>query len=230
MYKIKKIFLLSLLALLIFGLAHAEEWGEFRGVVEARWEPDGRTMTLLRDFAYIDPTGEVWVAPLGSVVDGASIPIIAWQIIGPPFVGLYREASVIHDVACDRRERTWEETHEAFYSAMRNRGVSVSKAKLMYAAVYHAGPRWLRKIERKNISKLEAESTVELVRMESDHNSKIESTILPSKDSRATPGAVDLELLVEPAPGDMTEDQLQIINNQLKANDLSLRDIRQLEF
>src|SRR5471032_1977125 len=49
-------------------------WGYYVGNVETRWDSDGRTMTLLSELRYVDPNGEIWVAPAGSVVDGASIP------------------------------------------------------------------------------------------------------------------------------------------------------------
>ena len=58
------------------------------------------------------------------------------------FEGKYRQASVLHDVACDRKIEPWEQVHEMFYWAMLASGVSSLKAKIMYAAVYHKGPRW----------------------------------------------------------------------------------------
>ncbi len=47
-------------------------WGYYSGQVEARWENDGRHMTLLSELRYTDPEGVLWIAPAGSVVDGAS--------------------------------------------------------------------------------------------------------------------------------------------------------------
>jgi hypothetical protein len=75
-------------------------------------------------------------------VDGASIPKFAWSIIGGPFEGKYRDASVIHDVACVARSAPWEYVHLVFYYAMLASGVDKTTAKIMYAAVYHFGPRW----------------------------------------------------------------------------------------
>jgi len=72
----------------------------------------------------------------------ASIPRLAWTIIGGPFEGLYRDASVIHDVACVEKSRPWLQVHRTFYLAMLASGVTTVKAKVMYAAVYHFGPRW----------------------------------------------------------------------------------------
>jgi hypothetical protein len=120
----------------------AEQYGQFVGQVVASWDKGGRTMTLREPFGYVDPEGERWEAPEGSKVDGASIPRFAWSIIGGPFEGEYRDASVIHDVACVKKTRHWAEVHRMFYTAMLTAGVSPTKAKIMYAAVYHFGPRW----------------------------------------------------------------------------------------
>jgi hypothetical protein len=103
-------------------------------------------MRLLAPFKYTDPKGNVWTAPAGSLIDGASIPVFAWSVIGGPFNGRYRDASVIHDVACDQKVRPWEEVHEAFYWAMMASGVEAWRAKVMYAAVFHFGPRWPRTV------------------------------------------------------------------------------------
>jgi len=135
--------LLATAVLLLFtSMANAESFGSFVGRVVASWNPDGRTMTLIKPFAYIDPSGTRWVAPSGSTVDGASIPKLAWSIVGGPFEGKYREASVIHDVACVEKRHPWEKVHYTFYTGMLASGVASAKAKIMFAAVYHFGPRW----------------------------------------------------------------------------------------
>jgi len=138
-----RLFLYILVALVIGGSAFgADVFGKYVGRVVTEWVEDARKMKLLEDFAYIDPSGNRWEAPKGSIVDGASIPQLAWSFIGGPFEGQYRNASVIHDVACDERKRYWEDVHWAFYTGMLASGVGKIKAKIMYAAVYHFGPRW----------------------------------------------------------------------------------------
>jgi len=117
-------------------------WGYYSGQVEARWENDGRHMTLLSELRYIDPDGVVWIAPAGSVVDGASIPRVLWSFMGGPFDGKYRNASVLHDVAYDQKTRPWKEADRMFYNAMRCSGVSPTEAKTMYYALYRHGRHW----------------------------------------------------------------------------------------
>jgi len=124
-------------------------WGHFDGRVVAAWHDDGRDMTLVEPFAYVDAAAARWDAPAGAVVNGASIPRPFWSVIGGPFEGRFRNASVVHDVACVERSRPWRQVHRMFYEACRCGRVNVVKAKTMYYAVYHFGPRWrLVAIER----------------------------------------------------------------------------------
>jgi len=120
----------------------SHKWGFYSGAPVTKWDSDGRTMTLLSELRYTDPKGEVWVAPAGSVVDGASIPRSLWTIMGGPFEGKYRNASVLHDVAYDRHDRPWEECDRMFYNAMRCSGVSRVEAGTMYYALYKFGHHW----------------------------------------------------------------------------------------
>jgi hypothetical protein len=123
-------------------VAGEEYHGKYVGKVKTEWLPDGRNMRLLEPFVFIDSNGAEWAAPTNSITDGASIPKACWSFIGGPFEGKYREAAVIHDVACENQKRSWESTHETFYHAMLVSGTSIKTAKKFYWAVYHYGPRW----------------------------------------------------------------------------------------
>lgn len=104
--------------------------------------PDGRRFSLGHDFDFIDPSGQAWHVPLGFITDGASIPMPFWSVIGGPYEGLYREAAVVHDAGCCAQTVPWQDVHHMFYNAMRCSGVSWSKAKTMFFAVWVGGPRW----------------------------------------------------------------------------------------
>lgn len=119
-----------------------ENFGRFVGTVKTEWIDPDRKMRLLDDFVYVDSVGVDWRAPKSSVIDGASIPRLLWTLVGSPFTGKYRNASVVHDVACDARLRPWEAVHRMFYEACRCGGVDEQMAKVLYAGVYHFGPRW----------------------------------------------------------------------------------------
>ena len=121
------------------GAEQSHKWGYYSGPVDTRWENDGRSMTLLNELRYTDPKGVVWIAPAGSKVDGASIPRSLWSLMGGPFEGKYRNASVLHDVAYDQHIRPWQECDRMFYNAMRCSGVSAIEAKTMFYALYRFG-------------------------------------------------------------------------------------------
>ena len=122
--------------------ARAANWGYYSGPVEARWENDGRTMVLLNDLRYTDPYGVVWTAPAGSRVDGASIPRAFWGLIGGPFEGKFRNASVLHDVAYEQQNRPFQDVDLMFYNAMRCSGVGPVVAKTMYYSLVRHGRHW----------------------------------------------------------------------------------------
>jgi hypothetical protein len=120
----------------------ADNNGKFVGRVVTKWESDGRNMTVMEPFQFIDAHARKWSVPRGTSVDGASIPQVFWSLIGGPFEGKYRNASVIHDYYCQIRNRRWQDVHAAFYEAMLASGVEQGKALVMYKAVENFGPRW----------------------------------------------------------------------------------------
>jgi len=117
----------------------------FEGEVRTEWlrEPgDDRTMRLLAEFVFVDSTGHRWTAVPGDTVDGASIPRMLWSVVGSPFIGDYRRASVLHDVACQRRDRPSKDVHRMFYEAMRAVSNHASTALKFRTAVRLFGPSW----------------------------------------------------------------------------------------
>ena len=115
---------------------------KFLGNVTVQWLDDGRSMKLLKEFGYIDPNGKKWNVPKNIIVDGASIPQLFWTLIGGPYEGSYRNASVVHDHFCVTKTESWQDVHLMFYNACITGGTKELKAKSMYAVVYAAGPRW----------------------------------------------------------------------------------------
>jgi hypothetical protein len=79
--------------------------GTFSGEPETRWlmetAEENRRMKLLAPFSFVDPDGKEWITPVNYNVDGASIPRAVWTLVGSPYTGDYRRASVVHDKACD---------------------------------------------------------------------------------------------------------------------------------
>lgn len=94
-------------------------------------------MELLDAFSFHDEA-RVWTVPKGHVVDGASIPRALWALVGSPFTGCYRRASIVHDWGCDeavagRADR--REVDRMFYRACRAGGCSPGQAKMLYVGV-----------------------------------------------------------------------------------------------
>jgi hypothetical protein len=116
--------------------------GQFVGELAITPVGDGVHWQLLKEFGFVDKRELRWMVPEKTRVDGASIPQALWSIVGSPFTGKYVQASVIHDYYCDVRIRKWQHVHRIFLEAMLVSGVSETRAKVMYAAVYFAGPRW----------------------------------------------------------------------------------------
>ena len=139
--------------------------GSFEGRVVVEWlvgETPERNMRLVEPFAYIDPKMKKWIVPTGAVINGASIPESLWSLVGSPYTGNYRRASVVHDYYCGTKTETWEDVHLMFYNAMIAGGVGEIQAKLFYAAVYARGPRWKRMLS-KNLEGRDEMITVPLI-------------------------------------------------------------------
>lgn len=157
-------------------------------------------MKLLSTFTYVDPAGLEWFVPSGAIVDGASIPRGLWSLVGGPFEGRYRDASVIHDWYCDRRNRPWRTVHRVFFDAMLTSGVTELRAKVMYAAVFAGGPRW-------------SDTVVQNNRLDS---TRTRSAVDPAPSSR-----------LEPAQ-DLDAETLQHLERTIQGGNLSLDEIDSL--
>jgi hypothetical protein len=116
--------------------------GRFLTAPKTEWTDNGRDMRMVEDFVYVDPRDKPWLAPRDSIVNGASIPSLFWTWIGGPFEGKYRNASIVHDVACEQKKERWKDVHRMFFDACLAGGVSDSEAKRLYWAVARYGPRW----------------------------------------------------------------------------------------
>lgn len=121
---------------------HASEFGKYLDDLIIKVLDDGRTVEVIGSYEYEDPNGKTWTVPDRYVVNGASIPQFLWSVVGGPYSGRYRNASVVHDYYCDVKSESWKDVHRMFYFAMRANNVSATRAKLMYSAVYRFGPRW----------------------------------------------------------------------------------------
>jgi hypothetical protein len=142
MRKFVVVFLFLITSILAQPVIAQSQYGSFPYPLDLRMSGNGRDAMLLAKFVYIDGQSKSWEVPTGTVVDGASIPRPLWSIAGSPWTGKYREASVVHDYLCEKKNTAWKTAHQTFYTAMLANGVDAIQAKIMYAAVYRFGPRW----------------------------------------------------------------------------------------
>ncbi|VVO40710.1 DUF1353 domain-containing protein [Pseudomonas fluorescens] len=201
-----------------------ENYGHYIGRVRAEWLENGRDMRLLEPFGYVDPSGKEWDAKAGSVVDGASIPKVAWSIVGGPFEGSYREASVIHDVACVQKNQRWQDVHQTFFTAMLASGVSMIRAKVMYAAVYHFGPRWPEVRLIKNISLGQSENEILSIKNNAPHDSDTKVIRIKSRDPSGNL-TESLKVVLTPKPPTLNEAEFNELKSKIEKEDISLEAI-----
>lgn len=134
-------------AMIVCTVAVSADLGKFAGKVMVEWLDDDlfvRKMKLLEDFGFQEPGGRAWLARKGSVLDGASIPLVFRDNVGLPFEGAYRRASVVYDYYCRVMSEPWRDVHRMFYQASVADGVGEVDAKVMYMLLYAGGPRWER--------------------------------------------------------------------------------------
>jgi endonuclease G len=125
------------------GLESVADFGRYTGLPpQVALLDDGRVARLLAPISFVRTDQSEWPVPAGAELDGASIPRAFWTLIGGPFEGRYRNASIVHDHFCVIKTRPWRDTHRMFHDAMRCSEVSRAKAKIMFYAVYRFGPRW----------------------------------------------------------------------------------------
>ncbi|MEM9931382.1 MAG: DUF1353 domain-containing protein [Bacteroidota bacterium] len=111
--------------------------------------PDSQFDTTV-EITYQDPNGKIWVAPAGTVTDGASIPSVVAGFFGGKLNTNFLFAAIVHDAYCAEanthlpvfQTETWQATHQMFYHACLANGTPSVKAKVMYAGVRLGGPRW----------------------------------------------------------------------------------------
>ena len=102
-------------------------------------DPDAGLWRLMSPLIY-EGCRECFIVEKGFVTDLASTPRLTWVLV-PPF-GIYQKAAVIHDWLCVKRIISWQDTHAVFFRIMKELCTPYWKARPMYAAVHHFGPRW----------------------------------------------------------------------------------------
>lgn len=92
-------------------------------------------------YFYID--GKTFWVPTGYTYDGASIPRPVWSIIGSPFEPRYMAAALAHDWLYLMHLVGRSVADEVFFQLLRQCGVGLWRARIMWGAVRSCGyPAW----------------------------------------------------------------------------------------
>jgi hypothetical protein len=105
---------------------------------------------IARTLEFVDGKARRWTAPQGTLTDGASIPQVFVPVVGSPRTPEFAAAAAVHDAYCGIGNEDgavfhaakWQDVHRVFYDTLIAGGTPEVKAKLMFAAVWLAGPRW----------------------------------------------------------------------------------------
>jgi hypothetical protein len=165
--------------------------GSFSGEPRTLWLTEGgddRDMRVLEPFSYIDPSGTRWNAPVDSIIDGASIPRALWTLVGSPYTGDYRRASIVHDVACDLaggNSAMRRAADRMFYHGCRAGGCSVRQSIILYlgvriGAILPFVPQWAPALALADAGPRLARSAAE-ERMEADFRQAGEMILEPGE-------------------------------------------------
>ncbi len=105
----------------------------------------------LREALHVGVGPFLIVVPAGFVTDGATIPRVAWPLIGHPMVGRYQAAAIAHDHLYDTQQVGRLVADALFCEILTQYGVPRWRARIMYAAVRIGGWYLWRRRRRKDV-------------------------------------------------------------------------------
>lgn len=94
---------------------------------------DGQHGTLAKELIYESAAGHIFVVPVGTSTDGASVPECLWNIL-PPF-GSYWPAAILHDWAYRVSNMPKPFCDRLLLEAMESLGVGWCKRNTIYWGV-----------------------------------------------------------------------------------------------
>jgi hypothetical protein len=134
---------------------------------------------------------------------------------------------VIHDVACNERKREWQDVHLMFHRGMLASGVDARVALVMYAAVYHFGPRWPREV----IQSIKATGTEDFAAIaakvaggnrKNEHPGEVVNVVRTRGMDNSTKLAV---VQFKPRPSQLTPREFEALKRAIEQNNLSIEDV-----
>ena len=146
--KMKKQLACLVSALAITGAPSSEANGAepagFEGRVVVEWLDDAfvPSMRAVEDFGFRQAKGKFWKVARGQVFDGRGMPPLFCDLVGPPYEGRFRKASMVYESATQRMTEKWDEAQRMFFEAAVAEGVAPQDAKVMYLLLALQGSRW----------------------------------------------------------------------------------------
>lgn len=145
-------FLTLICTILLFFVSCNQKNGTFAPTSITLKEKDELKELVDKNLLFTDYEGIRWIAPKGTLTDGASVPRLALPITDGRWSREFLKAAVVHDAYCQKENETicpdqyqkqpWQKVHKMFYDACLAGGTQPLTAKIMYAAVWIGGPRW----------------------------------------------------------------------------------------
>ena len=131
----------------------ATAWGAWENkgtLVEIIGSTTGQRKVVLREpLRWVDKDGTVITIPEGYVSDGATIPRIAWWLMGGKLSLDYIRAAFVHDYSVvyhNAMAGSWAQSNEIaaerFYCGLRADSMGFYKASACRIAVTRFGPQW----------------------------------------------------------------------------------------
>ena len=162
------------------------------------------------ELKFVDAAGTTWIAPAGTLTDGASIPPLFVPFIGNPRSRQFMNPATVHDAYCAESNRDgpyyhtarWQKVHRMFYDGLLASGTSPVKAKIMYAAVYLGGPRW-SEVRQPPVRRAALERTGSQLRVRLAGGALSEIVHMPGGEAvviTATAGIADLRAMQSNVP------------------------------
>jgi len=118
--------------------------GGFEGRVVVEWLDDAfvPSVRTLEDYGFRQAKGKFWQVARGQVFDGRGMPPLFYDLVGQPYGGNFRKASIVYESATQRMTEKWDEAQRMFFEAAVAEGVAVPEAKVMYLLLALQGSRW----------------------------------------------------------------------------------------
>lgn len=119
--------------------------GRFEGDAELERlddDPFVPRFRVISELRFEQASGEVWLTPADSIVDGRSVPLMFIQLAGNLFDRKFRKTAITYDYAVQSKYHSWKKVHRMFYDGTLTEGVQPLEAKVMYLLLSASGSRW----------------------------------------------------------------------------------------